>query len=298
MAKKPIVIHRRLRDFIQLITALISNAYIMGFLQGKIYQGGTKAICVPGLNCYACPGALGSCPIGSLQAVIGSRGRNTSLYVGGFIVGVGATLGRFVCGWFCPFGWLQDLLYKIPFPKKLKRLPGEKILSLLRYLVLIVLVILLPIFVVDFIGQGSPWFCKWVCPSGTLSGLLLLAGNAPLRSVAGWLFAWKNLLLLITVVVSLFLYRPFCRYVCPLGAIYGVANHFSLYRLEIDLEACTECGACQRVCKLDIPTYQTPNSSACIRCGDCIKICPEKAIKSGFRTKVKPASAVASGYRG
>ncbi len=296
--KRPLVIHRRLRDFIQLITALISNAYITGFLDGKIYQGGSKALCVPGLNCYACPGALGSCPIGSLQAVIGSRGRNTSLYVGGFLAGVGATLGRFVCGWLCPFGWFQDLLYKIPFPKKLRRLPGEKFLALFRYLVLLVLVIILPIFAVDFIGQGTPWYCKWVCPSGTLSGLLLLAGNAPLRSVTGWLFAWKNLILLVTVGVSLFLYRPFCRYVCPLGAIYGVANHFSLYRLEIDTEACVECGACQRACKLDIPTYKTPNSSACIRCGDCIKACPYSAIKSGFRTKVKPASKVASGCQG
>ncbi len=290
MAKKRLAVHRRLRDLVQLIISFASNAYLKGYFNGQIYQGSSKALCLPGLNCYACPGALGSCPIGSLQAVIGSRGRNFSLYVGGFIAGIGAIFGRLICGWACPFGWFQDLLYKIPLPKKWtkkRRLRGEKYLSLFRYLVLLVLVILLPMFVVDFIGQGSPWYCKWVCPSGTLSGLLLLAGNAPLRGAAGWLFAWKNLILLITIIASIIVYRPFCRYVCPLGAIYGAANHFSLYRLEIDTEACTECGICQKVCKLDIPVWQTPNSSACIRCGDCIVACPYSAIKSGYRTELK-----------
>lgn len=299
MAKKLRVTHDRRRNIIQFLTAVLSNAYIVGFLEGKIYQGDAKAFCVPGLNCYACPGALGSCPIGSLQAVLGSRGKTFSFYVGGFLIAIGATFGRFVCGWLCPFGWFQDLLHRIPIPKtwkRLRRLPGEKFLAKLPYAFLIVLVILLPMYVVDLIGQGSPWFCKWVCPSGTLSGLLLLAGNSGLRSVAGWLFAWKNLILLVTILTSIILYRPFCRYVCPLGAIYGLFNPVSLYRLEIDEKACTKCGICQRVCKLDIPVYITPNSTTCIRCGDCIVACPHSAIKSGFKTKIQAASQTASDY--
>ncbi|MDX9939509.1 MAG: 4Fe-4S binding protein [Sphaerochaetaceae bacterium] len=287
--------HDRRRNLVQLFTSIISNAYVKGFLEGKIYQGDSKAFCVPGLNCYACPGALGSCPIGSLQAVLGSRDTYFSWYVGGFLVAVGAGFGRFACGWLCPFGWLQDLLHKIKLPrriKRLRRLPGERYLSLARYLVLVLFVILLPMFAVDFIGQGSPWFCTWVCPSGTLSGLLLLAGNEGLRSVAGWLFAWKNLLLAITVVASLVIYRPFCRYICPLGAIYGLFNPIALYRFEIDHEACTLCGICQRVCKLDIPVFEKPNSSACIRCGDCIASCPHSAIKSGFRGVVRKSPSV------
>jgi len=299
LAKKLRVAHDRRRNIIQFLTAVLSNAYIVGFLEGKIYQGDAKAFCVPGLNCYACPGALGSCPIGSLQAVLGSRDKTFSFYVGGFLIAIGATLGRFACGWLCPFGWFQDLLHRIPIPKtwkRLRRLPGEKFLAKLPYVFLIILVILLPMYVVDLIGQGSPWFCKWVCPSGTLSGLLLLAGNSGLRSVAGWLFAWKNLILLVTILTSIILYRPFCRYVCPLGAIYGLFNPVSLYRLEIDEKACTKCGICQRVCKLDIPVYITPNSTACIRCGDCIVACPHSAIKSGFKTKIQAASQTASDY--
>ncbi len=289
MARNRFRQHDRRRTLVQFLTAIISNAYIVGFLEGRIYQGDAKAFCVPGLNCYACPGALGSCPIGSLQAVLGSRDKSFSFYVGGFLVAVGATMGRFACGWLCPFGWFQDLLHRIPIPKRwkrMRRLPGEKYLSLTRYAVLVVLVILLPLYVVDIIGQGSPWFCTWVCPSGTLSGLFLLAGNPGLRSVAGWLFAWKNLILAITVLSSIIIYRPFCRYACPLGAIYGLFNPISLYRFEIDEKACTSCGTCQQVCKLDIPVFQKPNSSACIRCGDCIAACPHMAILHGFKTKI------------
>ncbi|WP_422482243.1 4Fe-4S binding protein [Pleomorphochaeta sp. DL1XJH-081] len=286
--------HRKRRNLIQLIVAIISNAYIVGFLEGKIYRGDVKAFCVPGLNCYACPGALGSCPIGSLQAVIGSRDKFISWYVGGFLVAVGATLGRFVCGWMCPFGWFQDLLHRIPIPKgwkRRRRLPGEKYLSLIRYGVLVVLVILLPMFLVDIIGQGSPYFCSWVCPSGTLSGLFLLAGNVGLRSVASWLFAWKNLILAITIVASIVVYRPFCRYICPLGAIYGLFNPVSLYRFSINHDSCTSCKTCQKVCKLDIPVFEKPNSTACIRCGDCIAACPHDAILHGFRQpQVKPST--------
>lgn len=268
---------------VQIIWAIVSNAYLAGFVNGRIYQGDLKAVCVPGLNCYACPGALGSCPIGSLQAVLGSQGFSVSTYATGFLVAFGAAFGRFACGWLCPFGLLQDLLAKVKLPHKMKLrvLPGELWLRQLRYAVLAVLVILLPSLVTDNFGQGSPWFCTWVCPSGTLSGLLLIAGNPGLRSVLGALFAWKNLLLLATVLLSLFIWRPFCRYICPLGAIYGVFNKVALYRFSIDAHRCTACGACRKACRLDIPTHLKPNSADCVRCGACIQACPHHAILHG-----------------
>ena len=63
----------RVRLWVQIAFAALTNGYLYGFLTGRIYTGPTKAVCVPGLNCYSCPGALGACPIGSLQAVLGSR---------------------------------------------------------------------------------------------------------------------------------------------------------------------------------------------------------------------------------
>lgn len=286
MAKK--TLRSKLRLGCQVAFTALSNGYVQGFFKGKIYTGTTKYACVPGLNCYSCPGALGSCPIGSLQAVIGSRKFQLSLYVLGFLMMVGAILGKAVCGFLCPFGLVQDLLHKIPGVKKLRRLPGEKYLQWLRYVMLGLLVILLPMVVVDIVGQGSPWFCKYVCPSGTLlGGIPLLAGNPALRGAIGWLFTWKMVILVVLLVLSVFLYRPFCRYLCPLGAIYGFFNKFALYRFTLDEDKCTHCGACHKVCGLDIDPSKTPNHSQCIRCGKCLDSCPHGAICSTLAKRKK-----------
>ncbi len=273
----------KLRLLVQAAAAALSNGYLAGFAAGKIYTGPLKNLCVPGLNCYSCPGALGSCPIGSLQAVLGSRGYQFSFYVVGFLMMVGAVLGRFVCGWLCPFGLVQDLLHKIPLGRKLRKLPGDRVLKWLRYLVLALFVVLLPMYAVDFLGQGQPWFCKYICPAGTLTaGLPLVAVSPALQAAVGWLFAWKNLVLLVLVVLSVAVYRPFCRYLCPLGAIYGLFHPIAFYRIRVDREKCTSCGACRKACGLDIPAWQTPNSPDCIRCGDCARACPHGALSIGL----------------
>ena len=269
----------RYRLFIQSFFAALSNGYIKGFAHGEIFAGKTKYLCVPGMNCYSCPGALGACPIGSLQATLSSREYKISLYVVGLLVIFGTFLGRVVCGFLCPFGLIQDLLFKIPFVKKFRRIPGEKAFRWLRFLFLAIFVILLPLFVIDITGLGEPWFCKWICPVGTLEGgvpLVLL--NSAMRVAAGFLFRWKLVILIITILSSIAIFRPFCRYICPLGAIYGIFNKVSFYRYKIDASKCTKCGACQKICRLDIRVYEKPNSIDCIRCGDCKANCPQKAI--------------------
>lgn len=274
---------------VQLAFTALTNGYAAGFAKGSIYKGPGKFICLPGLNCYSCPGALGSCLIGSLQAVIGSRSYRFSFYIAGFLLLFGALFGRLVCGWLCPFGLVQDLLYKIPFVKKLRRLPGDRWLKYLKYVILAGFVIVLPLTVLDIVGQGQPWFCKYICPSGTLfAGIPLIASNPPLRAALGWLFTWKAAILAALLLLSLLVYRPFCRYLCPLGAIYGLFNPAALYRFRIDKEKCTGCGACQKACKLDIPIHQTPNSPECIRCGDCRRACPHGAICTANRRAARP----------
>ena len=277
--KNGFLYHNRIRLIIQACFAGLSNGYIKGFVKGKIFEGETKFICVPGMNCYSCPGALGACPIGSLQATLSAREYKISMYVVGLLVIFGTILGRFVCGFLCPFGLIQDLLFKIPFVKKFRRLPGEKILRWLRFVLLGVFVILLPRFVIDITGLGEPWFCKWICPVGTLEGgIPLVLLNKAMRGAASFLFRWKISILLVTLISAIIIYRPFCRYICPLGAIYGLFNKFSFYRFEVDANKCVKCGVCQKQCKFDIPVWKNPNSIDCIRCGNCRINCPEKAI--------------------
>lgn len=267
------------RHKIQALWALLTNSYLAGFVQGKIYKGRFKKLCVPGLNCYSCPGALGACPIGAMQAVIGSWNFKFAFYAAGFLMFIGALMGRFVCGWLCPFGLIQDLLYKIPFLRKINTFKGDKLLRKLKYVILLVFVILLPMFLVDVLGQGLPYFCKFICPAGTLEGgILLVLFNESMRGALGWLYAWKSVLLAVTILLSVVIYRPFCKYICPLGAVYSVFNPIAVFRYRIDKEKCTGCGACARVCKMQVDPAKNVNHAECIRCGACKDACPVKVI--------------------
>lgn len=272
-------VNDRKRRRIQGLWALLTNSYLPGFTQGKIYKGRLKTFCVPGLNCYSCPGAFGACPIGAMQAVIGSWNFKVAFYAAGVLIFIGAMVGRFVCGWLCPFGLIQDLLHKIPFPKKIRSFRGDIILRKLKYLILAVFVILMPMFFVDIAGQGAPYFCKLICPAGTLEGgIPLVLLNPSIHGVLGWLYVWKNVVLLLTVFLSILIYRPFCKYICPLGAVYSIFNPISIIRYRIDQEKCIGCGACADICKMHVDPVKTPNHLECIRCGACKKVCPANAI--------------------
>ncbi len=267
---------KKIRFGIQAAATLLQNANFKGFFTGKIYEGATKSVCVPGLNCYSCPGAIGSCPIGSLQSFLSGMKFKFPYYVVGLLIFFGAVLGRAVCGFLCPFGFLQDLIYKIPFYKK-NKFKIDKFLRYLKYAVLLVLVIILPM-----TFKLTPFFCKYVCPDGTIAGIMLAAVDEKVRTVLGPLFSWKVILLCIFIVLGLIVRRPFCKYVCPLGAIYGFFNKIALYRMTHDKNKCINCGACAKACQMNIDPVKTPNSMECIRCGECVDACPKNALHLGF----------------
>ena len=267
----------RFRGFIQAAATLVTNIHLPNFVKGGIYQGAGKTVCVPGLNCYSCPAASGACPIGSFQAVVGSSKFNFSYYVTGTLILLGVLLGRFVCGFLCPFGWLQELLHKIPGKKfSTKKL---KPLTYIKYVVLLFAVVLLPVLVVNDVGMGDPFFCKYICPQGVLEGAIPLAiANAGIRSALGQLFTWKLAVLIAVVVLSVLFYRPFCKWICPLGAFYALMNRVSLLGIQVDACKCVSCGKCSRVCQMDVDVVRAPNHAECIRCGKCIGACPVDAI--------------------
>jgi len=252
---------RKLRHIAQAVFTAVSNAWIIGFITGNIYTGTLKQICAPGLNCYSCPGALFACPIGSFQAVVGSRKFSVSFFVVGLFFIFGAVFGRFICGFLCPFGFLQDLLNKIPFPKKIKTFCLDKQLRFFKYVVFAVFVLILPMFAVDAAGTGVPAFCKYICPQGTLqAGLPLVIMNGFLFRLVGWIYAWKLIILIVVILFSIIIYRPFCKYLCPLGAVYSLFNKLSLVRIG---DKHSDCGMCSMKTK--------PNGSECIKCFECKK---------------------------
>ena len=271
----------RFRGWIQAAAALLTNVHLPNFLKGGIYQGKGKAVCVPGLNCYSCPGASGACPIGSFQAVVGSSKFSFSYYITGFLILLGVLLGRFICGFLCPFGWLQELLHKIPS----KKLSTKKLkpLTYLKYVILLFAVILLPALAVNDLGMGDPFFCKYICPQGVLEGAIPLAAvNENIRAALGTLFTGKLVILIVVVVLSVLVFRPFCKWICPLGAFYALMNRVSLLGIKVDEHQCVSCGKCAKVCKMDVDVTKTPNHTECIRCGKCINACPTEAIRFSY----------------
>ena len=274
------------RKIMQLYFAVLFNANLKGFVTGNIYQGSTKIMCAPGINCYSCPGAIGACPLGSLQGAF-SASHSTMYYVFGILLLYSVMFGRMICGWLCPFGLIQELLYKIKTPK-LKKSPVTRLLSYLKYVILVVFVFLIPI-TYAFKDTPLPAFCKYICPAGTIEGGLLLLSNevnASYFSMLGPIFTWKFLLMVSIVVGSVFAFRLFCRFLCPLGALYGLFNKISFFGVKVNMEKCTRCNLCVSHCKLDIHHV---GDQECISCGECIDVCPTKAISwKGSKIQLHP----------
>jgi polyferredoxin len=270
------------RLLIQISFFLLQNPLLGNFFHGRIYQGELKQICTPGLNCYSCPAAVTSCPIGIMQLFLGGVKYSIGLFITGFLLSIGAVFGRFICGYVCPFGFLQDLLYRIKTPKLKLRL---KYVRYIKYVVLALFVIILPYIIrCELSGLGSPWFCEYICPAGTIFGSVpLLAANEFFRSVLGWRFILKASIAVGIIIASVFIFRIFCRVLCPLGAIYALFNRFAVFKMRCDKEKCISCGVCRKACRIHIDPAEQPNSPECVRCSECAGSCKVKALKTEVR---------------
>lgn len=228
-------------------------------------------ICGPVFHCYSCPLATFACPIGVMANF--SAIHVFPFMAVGLLVVVGSLIGSLTCGWACPFGWLQDLLARVPLPKF--RLPAWT--GYLRYAVLGVLVIGIPFFA----GEGHPLFFCSLCPAGALEGWL---PNASRAALAGEGFVWANpvkvAILALVLLAATVNRRPWCTLLCPLGAIFGIFNRGSLLVLRRDSHACTNCGQCHKMCRYGVLPSDRLNNSRCVRCLECTK-CKAISISAG-----------------
>lgn len=256
------------RRLFQIGTLVVSNSYIGSVFYSNIYQGWFKGVCVPIMNCYGCPLAIMSCPIGTLQHFVIIKALPFLLI--GFLGIIGLVVGRMTCGWLCPFGFFQEMLHKI----KTKKFYPKKMFSYSKYVILVGLTLLVAFWV------GEPWFCK-LCPVGSLeasiplvlwnpSGDIFTEGGGIVARV-GALFYIKLFILFALLTFAIFVRQPFCRYICPLGAIWSLFNRFSLFRMKVYTDVCTFFDECHQGCPMDIHVHQSPNDGDCTRCLECTK---------------------------
>jgi ferredoxin-type protein NapH len=230
-------------------------------------------VCSPVFHCYSCPLATFACPIGVLANF--SAWHVFFFLPLGFLLIVAAIFGSFVCGWACPFGFLQDLLDKIPTPKF--RLPNW--LGYFRYVTLLGLVLAIPY----LYGEKHPLFFCSVCPAGALEAGVPYA----IAGKVAWPAAAKIAILATVLVAALFTWRPWCRIFCPLGAIYSLFDPISVFFLRFRRGDCIDCTTCRGACRdLADPEFSV-DGMRCVRCLDCTH-CRAISIKTVFSQAAKP----------
>ena len=228
-------------------------------------------MCSPVFHCYACPLSTFACPIGVLAQF--SALHIFPFVAIGLLIVLGVLFGSLICGWACPFGFLQDLVAKVPTPKfDLPKWAGN-----LRYVVLIVTVLAVPY----FWGEEHWLFICRVCPAGALEAAV---PNMTGQAIAGEKIAWPNALKLtilgVFLITIFFMKRPWCRMLCPLGAIFSLFNRVSAFFVRFNADECTDCGRCHKLCEYGIEPEKSPNDSRCVRCLECTN-CGPSALTFG-----------------
>ncbi len=265
----------RARRLSQICSLLVANSHLVAFTTRYVYTGPLKGFCVPILNCFACPVSVFACPIGALQHFIGLH--LFPFYVVGLIGLFGITLGNLTCGWMCPFGFLQEMLFKLS--KRNITLPES--LGYIKYAVLGIFVIALPYM------TGEAWFSK-LCPVGTLTSSLPWLIFNPVNPTDGQemsvinmlsvVFFFKVVILALLILLFFVSNRPFCKILCPLGAIFNLFNKISLLRMSWD-PPCRSCTRCDSVsCKAAHHDGDDMNSRDCNTCAGCTDVSHERLV--------------------
>jgi NADPH-dependent glutamate synthase beta subunit-like oxidoreductase/ferredoxin len=283
----------RLRRITQvLIGGVLANGWIPVAWTKAIYQGPLKSFCLPLLNCHGCPLAVFSCPIGALGHYVGIH--VIPFFLLGFLALVGLLVGRMACGWICPFGLIQDLMYRIPSRKY--HLP--RLFRYGKYVSLFLIVGLITYL------TGETWFCR-LCPDGGLiAGLpwMLWSPQDPLTgaviigwSMAGSLYALKMTILCGFLVLFVLIKRPFCRGACPLGGFWAMFSRISLIKVRTGRVNSYDCQAGREVCPVDLKVCSDLPSPECINCFLCTQASEDHTEAAPCRAAC-PIHVDAQGY--
>ncbi len=263
------------RHLVQLCVTLLYNPNIFKASGSSgVYLPSDQA-CVPGLNCQYCRYSAAGCPLGITQQAFAGGFTAIAWKTWGIFALFALLFGRMICGWACPIGFFQDLLDKVPLPK----IPKSRItccLSYLKYIISAVFIIGLPFYTGHFTPRGMTAFCAKICPGNLMEAVILpnlMRGNWNNLALALDNSKFAGIMLLLTAM--LVIYRPFCRFICPLGAFYGFFNKFALLGMKVEHNKCLNCHTCVRQCKMDIKRV---GDHECIGCGKCIAGCPANAI--------------------
>ncbi|MBQ9635679.1 MAG: 4Fe-4S binding protein [Acidaminococcaceae bacterium] len=261
------------RRLAQLCSAILYNCNLISDIPAKYIN---SEFCVPGLNCRYCPASVAGCPLNFMQRLFAEGLENLPIRILCWLLLLALAFGRLICGWLCPFGLVQDLLDKIPTPK-IQKSEWTRRLSYLKYILFAVFVVAVP-FGFYLGGKRVLAFCQYVCPNMPFSNFFMtLATGGTIRPYM--IYNYRFLILAAVILLSVFMFRPFCRFICPLGAFYGLFNKVALLSVKVDDEKCVHCNACLRTCKMDIKKV---GDHECISCGECKQACKFGAIHFGM----------------
>jgi polyferredoxin len=230
-------------------------AFILGIAIRHTLVGETGAVVTASWEAY--------CPFGGIESLykfVTTGGKTVPhTHLSNMVVLVAALVTSLVarnafCGWLCPFGFMQDMVST----RGQKLAVIDRPLRFLKYIVLAWAVLGAAYYGYMVFRDADPWAALW--------GLAELS------------FTLGTVVLAITLIASLFVERPWCRYACPLGAATGLVSKLSPVYLKRESEACKNCAICTKACPMGLPvhTATTIKSVDCIGCLECVDECPRE----------------------
>jgi polyferredoxin len=241
--------------------------------------GFSSGFCIPVMNCEGCLLSWFACPIGRMSEFIAFREFPILVLI--VVLVTGLLMGRFLCGWVCPMGLVQDMLYKIPAPRI--RLP--RFLTWFKYGSLVITVIVVSF----YFGKMVPAFFCQFCPTAALQVVIPdMIRFEDFTLDSGRILRFS--VLAAFLVFAVLNHRSFCKVMCPIGAMVALTNKFTLFGIRLDNNKCVHCHKCDRTCPMNVAVEKTAETGKkidrdpeCIQCLTCEHVCPTAAISNNSR---------------